>query len=280
MRQYNMTNIIKSSLLGLVIVASISTTGTMSVLGQKDQKDQKDPKPEDVVERTILAYGSRPVLASIQKNGIVRSLVKFIASDGAREGKSTLRFIRKEKLSDDLMMIELELPGTKYTIGFDGKDTWEIQDGQVIEPNPENIKAFRNSREHGYEALLRYKESNSQLEYVGMHKLGTLEMDMIDLVSADGLRTRYEISRKTGRVIYASYEKPAAGDAPAVKYQLYFKNFRPIQNTLVPYETLVFQDGKVIEERKIIESVFNVQMEDKAFKAENAGKPAETAVKQ
>lgn len=269
-----MTNIIKCSLLGLVILILVSSAGTLpGVLGQKT------PKPEDVVELTILAYGSRPVLANIQKNGIVRSLVKFIAPDGVREGKSALRFLRKDKLADDLMMIELELPGTKYTIGFDGKDTWEIQDGQVIEPNAENIKAFRNSREHSYEALLRYKESNSQLEYVGMNKLGTLEMDIVDLVSPDGLRTRYEISRKSKRVIYASYEKPAAGDAPAIKYRLYFKDFRVIQNTLVPYETQVFQDGKVIEERKIVESVFNVQMEDKAFKVENAGKPAETAVK-
>ena len=241
---------------------------------------QKTPKPEDVVERAIYAYGSRAAILGIQRNGILRAQVKFHTPDGIREGRSATRFIRKLKPSEDLMSIELELPGTKYMIGFDGKDTWEIQDGEIIPPNPQTVKAFRNAREHSYEALLRYKESDSKLEYIGMNKLGTLEMDIIDLISAEGIRTRYEISRKSGRIIYANYEEQPNPEAPVIKYRLYYKGFRPIQNTLVPYETQVFQDGKLIEERIVVESVFNVQLEDKAFKAENAGKPAETAVKQ
>jgi hypothetical protein len=270
-----MTNAIKRLIDAFVIATLFLTPGIIITVNA-----QKNPKPEDVVERTILAYGSRPVLIGVQHNGILRSLVKLFLPDGVREGKTATRFIRKQKLSEDLIMIELELPGTKYLIGFDGKETWEMQDGALIDPNPDRIKAFRNVREHGYEALLRYKENGARLEYVGMNKLGTLEMDIIDLISPEDLRTRYEISRKTGRIIYASYEEPSNSGAAPVKYKLYFKDFRPIQATLVPYETQVFKDGKLIEERKIVESVFNVQLEDKAFKAENAGKPAETAAKQ
>lgn len=238
---------------------------------------EKPPKPEDVAERAILAYGSRAAILGIQRNGILRAQVKFHTPEGMREGKTATRFIRKPKLSEDLMSIELELPGTKYIIGYDGKDIWEVQDGEVIQPSPANIKAFRNSREHHYEALLRYKETNSKLEYVGTNKLGTVDMDIIDLISPEGVRTRYEVSRKSGRVIYVNYDEQTAPDAPVVKYRLYYKDFRIIQNTLVPYETQVFQDGKLIEERKIVESVFNVQLDEKAFKAENAGKPIETA---
>ncbi len=244
-----------------------------------DVRAQKNPKPEDVVERSILAYGSRAALYGIQRNGTLRALIKFIAPEGAREGKSVTKFIRKEKLAEDLLMIDLELPGTKYTIGFDGKETWAIQDGEIQKPSAEAVEAFRSAHEHSYEALLRYKENGSKLEYVGTNKFGTLEMDIVDLIAPSGARTRYEISRRTGRIIYANYEdKPASKSAPA-KYRLYFKDFRVIQSTLVPYEIQVFQDGKLIEERKLVESVFNVQLDEKAFKAENANQPADSAIK-
>jgi len=241
---------------------------------------QKNPKPEDVVERSIISYyGARSVLYGVQRNGTLRALIKFITPEGSREGKSVTKFIRKEKLAEDLLMIDLELPGTRYTIGFDGKETWAIQDGEIQKPAAEAVEAFRSAHEHGYEALMRYKENGSKLEYVGMNKFGTLEMDIIDLIAPSGARTRYEVSRRTGRIIYANYEDNSASKSAPVKYRLYFKDFRLAQNTWIPYETQVFQDGKLIEERKLVEAVFNVQLEEKAFKAENANKPADAAIK-
>jgi hypothetical protein len=241
---------------------------------------QKNPKPEDVVERSIIGYyGSRAGLYGVQRNGTLRALIKFFTPEGVREGKSITKFIRKEKLSEDLLMIELELPGTRYIIGFDGKETWAIQDGEILKPTAEAVGAFRSAHEHSYEALLRYKENGSKLEYVGMNKFGTLEMDIIDLIAPNGARTRYEVSRRTGRIIYANYEDKSASKSAPVKYRLYFKDFQLKQNTYVPCEIQVFQDGKLIEERKIVESVFNVQLDEKAFKAENANKPAEAAIK-
>lgn len=241
---------------------------------------EKNPKPEDIVEFAIKAYyGTRAGLYGIQRNGTLRALVKFITPDGIREGRSITKFIRKEKLSEDLLMIDLELPGTRYTIGFDGKETWAIQDGEIQQPAPEAVEAFRSAHEHSYEALLRYKENGAKLEYVGMNKFGTLEMDIVDMIAANGARTRYEISRRTGRILYANYEEKMESRPEPVKYRLYFKDFRVIQNTLVPYEIQVFQDGKLVEERKVVESVFNVQLDEKAFKAENANKPADTAIR-
>src|SRR5262245_20001939 len=72
----------------------------------------KNPKPEDVVERTILAYtlGNRVALYTIQRNGTLRALVKFITPEGKREGKSVTKFIRKDKIKDDLLMIDLDFP--------------------------------------------------------------------------------------------------------------------------------------------------------------------------
>lgn len=240
----------------------------------------KNPKPEDVVERTIAFYGSRASLYNIQKNGTLRALIKLFTPDGKREGKSVTKFIRKEKMKDDLLMIDLDFPDTRYIVGFDGKDSWSINNGEIQPMTPEAAKAFRAAHEHSYEALLRYKENDGKLEYVGTTKLGNLEMDIIDLTLPDGARTRYEISRKSGRILYLNYEDKPEGKTEPVKYRLYFKDFHIIQNSLVPYEIVVYQDGKIVEERKVVEAVFNVQLEEKAFKAENANKPAEAAAKQ
>ncbi len=241
----------------------------------------KNPKPEDIAERTILAYGSRTAVYAIQRNGTLRALVKFISPDGTREGKSVTRFIRKEKLKDDLRMIDLEFPGMRYMLGFDGKETWSILDGEIInKPREEAIRAFHSAHQHSYETLLRYKENDARLEYVSNTKLGNLEMDIIDLILPDGARTKYEISRKSGRILYLNYEDKPAEQSEPIKYRLYFKDFRIIQNTLIPYETMVYQDGKLIEERKIVEAIFNVQLEEKAFLAENANKLADTVSKQ
>jgi hypothetical protein len=236
---------------------------------------QKNPKPEEIVEKTILAYGSRAAVYKVQNNGSLRAQIKFFSPEGDREGESVTKFIRKQKMSEDLIMIELNLPGTKYSIGFDGKSPWIIHNGEIQTPSEQEIKAFRTAQEHSYEALLRYRENNYKLEYAGSSKLGTLDLDQIDLISPDGLRTRYEISRRTYRVLYINYEDKPDPNAEPTKYRLYFTDFKPIQNTLVPYKTQVFQNGKLVEERKITEAVFNIQLDEKAFKAENANKPLE-----
>lgn len=238
--------------------------------------EQKNPKPEDVVEKSILAYGSRAALYAVQHTGRVGALVKFHTPDGIREGRSVLKFLRKQKMSEDLMMIELEMPDTKYMIGFDGTETWTVHDGQPQKPGPDEINALRSSHEHSYEAILRYRENNAKLEYVGNKNLGTLTVDIIDLVSAEGVRTRYEISRKSYRILYLDYEDKSDPNAEPVKYRINFRDFRPVQNMFIPYETLVFKDGKLVEERKIVEAAFNVQLDEKAFKQENANKPIES----
>ena len=124
----------------------------------------KNPKPEDVVERAIAFYGSRAALYTVQRNGTLRALVKLFTPEGKREGKSVTKFIRKEKMKDDLLMIDLDFPDTRYIVGFDGKDAWSISNGEVQAMSNDAAKAFRAAHEHSYEALLRYKENDGKLE--------------------------------------------------------------------------------------------------------------------
>ncbi|MBI1759808.1 MAG: hypothetical protein HYR56_00085 [Acidobacteria bacterium] len=253
-------------------------TGKQEAAKQETAKPlPKNVKPEDLVERAIYAYGSRPVMQTIQKNGTMRANVKFFTPEGEREGRITSKFLRKPKLAEDLILIDLDLPGTRYLLGFDGQKTWSISNGEVQEPSAETVRAFRAAHEHSYEALLRYKENEAKLELVGNNKIGPIETDLVEMTLPSGTKTRYEISRRTGRIIYLHYEEQPAPEAAPVKYRLYFTDFLPVQNTIVPRSIRVYANDKVIEERKVIEVAYNVQMEEKSFLAENANKPSETA---
>jgi len=258
----------------LVVVLTLALS--LLVGGTNQINAQKTTKPEDVVEKAIIAYGSRAAIYSVQRNGLLKANVKFNTPEGTREGRSTTKFIRKQKMAEDLRLIELDLPQTKYIIGYDGKEMWSVHDGQMQKPSEQEVRAFRASHEQSYDAILRYRENNSKLEYVGSNRLGTLDLDIIDLISPEGLRTRYEISRRSFHILYISYETKSDPNAEPVKYRINFRNFTPVQNTLVPYETLVFQDGRLVEQRRIVEAVFNIQLDEKSFTAENAIKPVES----
>jgi hypothetical protein len=258
------------------LVFLLSLFFSLLVAGTTRVNAQKNPKPEDIVERSIIAYGTRAAIYSVQRNGMLKALVTFNTPDGTREGRSTTKFIRKQRMSEDLRMIELDLPQTKYIIGYDGKEMWSVQDGQVTKPSEQEIRAFRAGHEQSYDAILRYRENNSKLEYVGKNRLGTLDLHIIDLISPEGLRTRYEISGLSYKILYINYEVKSDTNAEPVKYRINFRNFTNVQNTLVPYETLVFQNGQRIETRRIVEAVFNIQLDEKSFTAENALKPVDS----
>jgi hypothetical protein len=272
------------------VIAKSSTLPRIKFRASRVEQE-KPRNAQDIVERALLSYGGRPALYVIQRNGIYRANLRLINStsptnpgnpgnpgnpanpSGVQEAKSVTRFIRKPKLSDDLVTIELELPDLKYSITTDGKEVWSTQNGLPHTPSEQEVKGFRSAHEHHYEALLRYKENESKIEYTGSNKIGTLDLDQISLTSPQGIKTVYEISRRTGRIIYINYEEKLAENAPPVKYRLYFKDFRVIQNSIIPYEVQVFQDGKLIEERKVVEAAFNVQMEEKIFKSAQPSTP-------
>ncbi len=248
------------------VLTSLIVTILLSPIPAQAQA-QKGQSAEKLVENAILFYGSRKAIFEIQKNGIIKNNLKLGLGDAAREGRSTLKFIRKPKLMEDLVLLELDLPDTKFTMGFDGQKTWAMNGEQRTDISPELSEAFRSSYAHGYEALLRYKEDESKIEYIDTKKAGSLEIDVIDLTATDGAKTRYEVSRKSGHILYLEYEsKPATPDAKPNKYRLHFKDFKVVQNAVViPYKTIVFENGVQVEERTVIEAAFGAQMDEKLF---------------
>jgi hypothetical protein len=89
--------------------------------------------------------------------------------------------------------------------------------------------------------------------------------------------TRYFSIVKTFRVLWLEYEETPPGATSTVKYSRRFYDYRPVQNTWVPYRTVLLEDGKQTIETHILTVTYGVKMEDSLFQNPDAqsasGKP-------
>jgi hypothetical protein len=251
-------------------------------------KKQEEAKPaqvklsqaEAIVELALLGYGSRKQLevarAAIQEAGTIR-----LATDtGDLSGTYLLRSMRKEKSSQDLLRVDLELappdtaqgpsaPPIKYVIGFNGASVWSAQNGQYVNPRAGADVAFRAQLTHEYMALLRYKEDGSKLDFVGPETVVGVTTNVVDLTSADGEKTRYWLSTKTYRVLHCEYELKLAEGQPPTKYRIdyYYTPFSGavVQNTLVPVRREMKQDGKFVQEIKLTNITYSAKIDPEVF---------------
>lgn len=240
----------------------------------------KMSQAEVTVELAIIAYGGRKQLdiarAAIQEAGSIR-----LATDqGDLTGNYLLRSIRKEKSSQDLLRVDLELspqesaqsqspPPIKYVIGFNGASVWSAQNGQYVSPRAGADVAFRAQLSHEYMALLRYKEDGSKLEWVGPETVVGVDTNVLDMTTADGEKTRYWLSTKTYRVLHCEYELTLVEGQPPTKYRIDYY-YTPlsnaiVQNTLVPVRREMKQDGKFVQEIKLTNVTYSAKLEPEIF---------------
>lgn len=251
-------------------------------------KKQEEAKPaqvkltpaETAIELAIIAYGGRKQLdiarAAIQEAGTIR----LATEQGDLTGNYLLRSIKKEKSSQDLLRVDLELsaaenaqgqtaPPIKYVIGFNGASVWSAQNGQYVNPRAGADIAFRAQLTHEYMTLLRYKEDGSKVEYGGLETVVGVDTFVIDLTTAGGEKTRYWLSTKTYRVLHCEYEIKLAEGQPPTKYRIdyYYTPFSAavVQNTLLPVRREMKQDGKFVQEIKLTSINYSAKLEPEIF---------------
>jgi hypothetical protein len=123
---------------------------------------------------------------------------------------------------------------------------------------------------HSIDTLLRYKENGSTLTLVGRDKQKGLDLYVLDLVDKDKQATRYYISVKTLHVLWLEYEAPSIVSSAPAKYARKFFDYRYAQGTLVPYKSLLLEDGKQIQETKILTVTYGIKLDDSLFKSPEA----------
>lgn len=225
---------------------------------------------EQLAESTIFIYGSRPVLAQIRRNGVERGRVtRFMPEGKTEESTYERRFVRGENAEKDKIRLDQKLPTMEYTLIFGEGKLWGIINGATFVPRQDTAAAFISQNRHSIESLLRYKENGSTLNLIGKDKQKGLDLYVLDLTDKEKRTTRYYISARSLHVLWLEYEEPNAAGNTA-KYLKRFFDYRYAQQTLVPYRTVLLEDGRETQETRILTVTYGVKVDDSLFQSPQA----------
>ncbi len=237
---------------------------------QKREKTEKVDRnkaltAEQVAELTVLVYGSRPVLAQIRRNGVERGRITRYMTDGkTEEATYERRFITGESADKDKIRLDQKMPTLEYSLIFGEGRLFGVINGAAFTPRQDAADAFLSQHRHSIDNLLRYKENGATINLVGKDKQKGLDLYVLDVTDKDKRTTRYYISATTFRVLWLEYEEGNSG-AP-LKYSKRFSDYRYAQSTLVPYRTILMEEGKQTQETRILTVTFGVKVDDTLFK--------------
>ncbi|MFN2498581.1 MAG: hypothetical protein ABR557_05785 [Pyrinomonadaceae bacterium] len=243
-------------------------TGASAAQQSKTAQQSKLLTAEQVAEATIFVYGSRPVLAQIRRNGIERGRILRYGLEGRNEESSyERRFIRGESMDKDKIRLDQKAPTLEYSLIYGDGRLWGIINGAAFTPRQDAANTFLSQNRHSIDTLLRYKENGSTITMVGKEQQKGLDLYVLNLVDKDRQSTRYYISSKTYRILWLEYEEPppAAGGAP-LKFVRRFMDYRWAQSTLVPYRSVLTENGRDSVETRIMNVIFGVKIDDSVFK--------------
>ena len=239
---------------------------------EKGDKNQKNFTAEQIAESSIYLYGSRVLLAQIRRNGVERGRIcKPTCEEGkTEEAAYERRFVRGESMDKDKIRLDQKMPTLEYSLIYGGGRLWGIINGASFTPRQDATSTFLSQLRHSLDTLLRYKENGSTLSLVGKDKQKGLDLFVVDVVDKDKQSTRYYISARTLHVLWLEYEEPPPGLSTPLKYSRKFMDYRYAQGTLVPYRSVLLEDGKQIQETRILNVTYGIKLDDALFKSPEA----------
>jgi len=274
----------------LLLLLAIPTTKVNSANQKKDQqkdpkeqqKDQPKEQPKDqpkkdqpkgtftaeqISEGVIIAYGSRPALEQIRRNGVERGRVTRNMPEGATEESNyERRFVRGENLDKDKIRLDQRLPTMEYSLVYGGGKIWGLINGTAFTPREDTAASFLSQHPHSLDSLLRYKENGSTVTLAGQEKQKGLDLYIIDVEDKEKRKTRFYVSTRTLRILWLEYEEAPVRGASPVKYTKKFLDYRIVQQTLVPYRTVLLEDGRETQETHLLTVTYGVKVDDAIFK--------------
>lgn len=241
----------------------------------RGSKDLKNPTGEQVAEFVIAIYGNsygRAMLNQVRRTGIERGRTTRIAAENRNEEVTyEQRFIRGENFAKDKVRLDQKTPTVEYSLVYNEGTIFGIINNTPFTPRVEATTSFLAPAYHGIDALLRYKENGSAVAFIAKDKQKNIDLWIVDLTDKEKRKTRYYISanpdvRLTARVLWLEYERPDPASGEAVKYKQTFHDYRIAQGTLVPFRSVLYANGKQIEETRIQTVTYGVKMDDSYFK--------------
>ncbi len=259
-------------LFAFLVLASVWTVSAQEVTPPPDKTENKaatvevgnkNVTAEQIAESVVVIYGGlggRQNINQIRKTTLERGKVSLVNTDGKTEQANYERWIlRADNLDKEHIRVDEEFPSAKYALIYNGDKIFGLYNDSVFTPRADASKGFENQIWHGLEALLRYKENDSKLELGGRDKLMGVEYFVIDVTDKQNRQTRFYISTKTYRVMMLEYTDEG------IKYKRKFYDYNYAQGTLVPYRTVLWANGKQVEETEIQTISFGQKIEDNLF---------------
>jgi hypothetical protein len=238
-----------------------------------DDKD-KTLTAEQIAESVIFIYSNRlgrGFLEQIRRNGVERGKLTRIGADGrTEEATYERRFVRGADSIKDKVRLDQKLSSTEYSLVYGNGQTFGIVNGSAFKPRQEAAVDFLAQQWHGLDALLRYKENGSTLNLVGKDTQQGIGFYVLDVIDKEKRRTRYHISAKSLRVMRLDYEEPATAGGSPIKFTRKFYDYRIAQGTLVPYRTVLLEDGKQTQETRVLTVTYGIKMDDTLFQSPDA----------
>lgn len=239
---------------------------------EKVDKNQKNFTAEQIAESAIFIYGTRPLLAQIRRNGVERGRVCKPTCESGKTEEATYerRFVRGESQDKDKIRLDQKMPTIEYSLIYGSGRLWGLINGASFTPRQDAANTFLSQHRHSIDKLLRYKENGSTITLVGKDKQKGIDLYILDVVDKDKQATRYYISAKTLHVLWLDYEEPAEGSSRPVKYSRKFMDYRYAQGTLVPYRTMLLENGTQTQETRILTVTYGIKIDDSLFKSPEA----------
>lgn len=266
------------ALVGIVVsfyFVSVPVQGQTTPSGEAQARIDKNAKnftAEQIAESAIYIYGTRPLLLQIRRNGVERGRVCKPTCEvpgKTEEASYERRFVRGESSEKDKVRVDQKMPSLEYSLIYGDGRLWGIINGASFTPRQDAANTFLSQHRHSLDNLLRYKEDGSTLTLVGKDKQKGLDLYILDVISKDKQKTRYYISSKTLRVAWLEYEDSIGGTTP-VKFKRTFHDYRYAQGTLVPYRTVLLQEGNQMQETRILTVTYGIKLDDSLFKSPEA----------
>jgi hypothetical protein len=227
--------------------------------------DPKNLTADQVAESVILFYGfpsGRPMLDRIRKTTLERGTISVVNGEGRTEQANYQRFImRGETLAKEKIRLDQEFASARYSLVFSDGKIFGIYNNTVFTPREDAVKTFENHIVHGLEALLRYKENESQISLVAREKIMGVDYYVIEVTDKEGRKTQFYISARTFRVMMLTYEEGG------IKYRRKFYDYNYAQGTLVPFRSVLWANDKQVEEIEVGTVTFGQKVDENLFGA-------------
>jgi hypothetical protein len=260
----------------LFLIGSVGIFAQSGTTAQADVKtDAKEIKAEStlppkeskgigVAESSIFVYSGgrgRDGLGQIRKTTVEIGKMELIDS----EGKSSVatyerRVLRGDSLKDEKIRLDQKFPNAEYALVYNADNIFGVFNNSVFTPREDAANSFKDRIWHGLEALLRYKENGSKVELEKEEKEMGVEYYIVNVTDKQDRKTTFYVSKKFLKIMKIEYV------SNGVKYRRKFYDYKYAQGVLVPYRTVLWADGKQIEEEEIATVTYGQVVGEELFK--------------